>query len=244
MALEPTFNFIDDLNPNNPNNSPDQVKESANHHRGIKNAVTGSFPNLGQLAVNKTAAEINDLVQPATSDTLTNKTIDGALYIGTQSGFEGDVTGDLTGNVTGNTNGTHTGGVVGNSSTASAWSSSRTITISGDATGSGASTTGQNNIGISLANDSVRFSNEMNNTNSTGLWASGSFVPPGVFIISNLGTDNYNGTYQNVQYNGNGGWRNRIGGDYGTSNACVTSDGVNVKVVTSSGTIPYRKIFN
>ena len=245
MALEPTFNFIDDLNPNNPNNSPDQVKEAANHLRGVKEAVTGSFPNLGQLAVNKTAADINDLVQPATTDTLTNKTIDSALYIGTQSGFNGNVTGDLTGNVVGNTNGTHTGGVVGNSSTATAFNSSRTITITGDASGSGASSNGTNTISISLGNDTVRFSNEMNNVNSTGLFADGSLVPAGVFILSNLSADNYNGTYRNVQYNGSTGWRSRHGSDYGTSSACVVSDGVNVRVVANNnGTTPYRKIFN
>jgi len=240
MPLEPTFNFIDDMDSTNPNNSPDQVKESANHLRGVKNAVQGSFPNLGQVAVTKTAAEINDLVQPATIDTLENKTLVAADFTGTQTGFEGDITGD----VVGNTSGTHTGSVVGNATTASAFSSSRTITITGDCSGSGASTTGQNTISVSLGTDTVRFSSEMNNTDSTGQWANGSFVPPGVFIITNLGTSDYNGTFQNVQYNGNGGWKNRIGGDYDTSAACVTSDGVNVKVVTSSGTIPYRKIFN
>lgn len=61
MPLEPIFDFIDDMNPANPNNSPDQVKEAANHLRGVKNAVQGSFPTLGQQAVTLTAAQINQL---------------------------------------------------------------------------------------------------------------------------------------------------------------------------------------
>ena len=62
MGLESQFNFIDDLNDTNPNNSPDQVKEAAAHMRGIKQAVQGSFPNLGSLAVTLTAAELNGIL--------------------------------------------------------------------------------------------------------------------------------------------------------------------------------------
>jgi len=61
MALEPVFNYIEDLNEANPNGDPDQVLQGDDHIRGVKKSVKGSFPNLGQEAVTKTAAEINDL---------------------------------------------------------------------------------------------------------------------------------------------------------------------------------------
>lgn len=62
MGLETTFNYIDDLNPANPNGDPDQVAQGDDHLRGIKNAVLGSFPNLGQAAVTATAAVLNETV--------------------------------------------------------------------------------------------------------------------------------------------------------------------------------------
>lgn len=62
MGLETSFNYIDDLNPANPNGDPDQVAQGDDHLRGIKNAVLGSFPNLGQAAVTATSAVLNETV--------------------------------------------------------------------------------------------------------------------------------------------------------------------------------------
>jgi len=62
MPLESDFSYIDLLNTNWPNDTPDQLAEADDHLRGIKTALQGSFPNLGQLAVTKTAAEINALI--------------------------------------------------------------------------------------------------------------------------------------------------------------------------------------
>ena len=233
----------------NPNNSPDQVKESANHHRGIKSAVQGSFPNLGQQAVTKTAAEINDLVQPATTDTLSNKTISSAAFTGTQTGFNGDVDGDLTGNVVGNTQGTHTGAVVGNASTASNFNSNRTITISGDASGSNASSSGTHNIGITLGGGTVQFANEMNKNGGGGTYvvsnSSEKILSAGVFNISGFYNDGY-GTIAAMYIKINGSWAAHRGAEFGDATVQIVSDGTNVKLTSSGGqhTFEYTKMFN
>ena len=248
MPLEPTFNFIDDMDSTNPNNSPDQVKESANHLRGVKNAVQGSFPNLGQVAVVKTAAEINDLVQPATTDTLENKTLVAADFTGTQTGF----TGDVVGNLTGNSAGTHTGAVVGNASTASKFNSNRTIALSGDISGSNVNDSGNHTISCNINNDTIRFSNEINNTavdgsfNITGFGGGTMLVPAGVYNIKVGGTDAYNGNRVVVEYyTGTGGWQPRISGDYNGGSVNVVSDGAHVRVsAAGSYNFLYRKIFN
>lgn len=58
MPLEPSFNFIDDLDPANPV-AGDNVSQGDDHLRGIKNAIQGSFTSLGSAAVTATAAELN-----------------------------------------------------------------------------------------------------------------------------------------------------------------------------------------
>lgn len=104
MGLETSFNYIDDLVVTNPNSSPDTLAQADDHLRGIKKAVKGSFPNLGAAAVTKTAAEINDLVDKSTTQTITGaKTFND--FTGTGN-LTGNVTGDVTGNVIGNCSGT------------------------------------------------------------------------------------------------------------------------------------------
>ncbi len=61
MGLE-NANYIDELNEAWPIGNLDTQDESDNHHRVIKNAVKGSFPNLGLEAVTLTAAQINALI--------------------------------------------------------------------------------------------------------------------------------------------------------------------------------------
>ncbi len=58
MGLESSFNYIDDLDDTNPA-AGDNISQGDNHLRGIKEAVQGSFPNLGSAAVTSTAAELN-----------------------------------------------------------------------------------------------------------------------------------------------------------------------------------------
>jgi len=65
VPVESSYNYIDDLNPSWPNDDPDQVAQSAEHHRGQKNAIKGSFPNLGQAAFTGTAAELNKVAGAA-----------------------------------------------------------------------------------------------------------------------------------------------------------------------------------
>ena len=62
MGLE-TVNYIDDLNESWPIGNVDHLDESDDHHRAVKKAVKGSFPNLGQGAVTVTAAELNTVVE-------------------------------------------------------------------------------------------------------------------------------------------------------------------------------------
>lgn len=60
MPLE-VADYIDQLDESNPVGNIDFLDEADNHLRVIKNAVKGSFPNLGLQAVTLTAAEINQL---------------------------------------------------------------------------------------------------------------------------------------------------------------------------------------
>ena len=71
IALETGVTYIQDLVSTNPSTSLDNVEEGAAHHRLTKVAVQGSFPNLGAAAVTKTAAEINDLVDKSSVQTIT-----------------------------------------------------------------------------------------------------------------------------------------------------------------------------
>jgi len=118
VPLEPIFNFIEDFNSAWPNKTPDQVEAANEHMQGIKKGVQGSFPNLGQLAVTKTAAEINagvEAVAPATPNNLAMLDAGGNLLDSqVESDGAGNITANLTGNVTGNVTGDLTGDVTAN----------------------------------------------------------------------------------------------------------------------------------
>lgn len=60
MALEASFNTIDDLNPLNPTDT-DLASQGDNHIRGIKAAIRGSFPSIGSTPVTVTAEQMNFL---------------------------------------------------------------------------------------------------------------------------------------------------------------------------------------
>lgn len=70
MGVESGVGYIDDLVVTNPE-STDVIAEGDDHLRLIKAAVKGSFTSLGSEAVTKTAAEINDLVDKSTDQTIT-----------------------------------------------------------------------------------------------------------------------------------------------------------------------------
>lgn len=75
MPVEPIVNYIDDFNLAWPNDNPDQLAQQAIQTRNVKRGTKGSFPNLGQAAVVRTADEINNLISPDSTQILTNKTI-------------------------------------------------------------------------------------------------------------------------------------------------------------------------
>jgi hypothetical protein len=75
MGLESGVTYIEDLVATNPVGATDNVDEGDDHLRNIKTAVKGSFPNLGNASVTRTAAQINDSATKTGTETLTNKTI-------------------------------------------------------------------------------------------------------------------------------------------------------------------------
>ena len=89
MALETGVTYIEDLVTTNPVGATDNVDEGDDHIRNIKTAVKGSFPSLGAVAVTKTAAQINDLVDKSSVQTitgvktLTSPVINGNAYLST-----------------------------------------------------------------------------------------------------------------------------------------------------------------
>ena len=117
MALEGGVTYIEDLVSTNPVGATDNVDEGDDHIRNIKTAVQGSFPNLGAVAVTKTAAQINSSqgqVVPATTNNLAMLDASGDLA---DSLVESDGSGNLTANVIGNLTGNVTGNVSGSSAT-------------------------------------------------------------------------------------------------------------------------------
>ena len=63
-------------------------------------------------------------------------------------GFTGNITGNVLGNVTGNVTGNVVGNLTGNADTATTWAASRTLTLSGDVSGSVAGINGSGDIAI------------------------------------------------------------------------------------------------
>lgn len=105
--------------------------------------------------------------QVGTTSNVTFNTVNANL-VGNVSGsvqgnVTGNLTGDVTGNVTGNVQGNVTGDVTGNASTATKWASARTLSLTGDLSGS-ASIDGSDNVtltatiganSVSLGTDTV-----------------------------------------------------------------------------------------
>lgn len=107
----------------------------------------GTWQNLaGYVYPIDTAATANTLVARGSGGSISGGTI-------TASSFSGPLTGNVTGNVTG----TVTGSLVGNASTATAFNSSRTVTLSsgGDVTGSASATDGNYTLTATIGNGKV-----------------------------------------------------------------------------------------
>ena len=88
MTVETKYDFIDDLNPDYPEQTSKISEAAGPHPRGIKNAVKGSFPNLGQEAVVRTAAELNAVLTTAGGGVTGTVTFNDE-----NSGFEWDLSG-------------------------------------------------------------------------------------------------------------------------------------------------------
>ena len=114
MGLETGVTYIEDLNAAWPDGSVDTMDEIDSQIQNVKTGVQGSFPNLGALAVTKTADEINNAqgqVVPATANNLAMLDTSGDL---TDSLVESDGAGNITANVTGDLVGDVDGNVTGN----------------------------------------------------------------------------------------------------------------------------------
>jgi hypothetical protein len=130
MALE-SATYISGLVATNPTSS-DNVSDGDNHIRLLKSTIKASFPNItGALSSTHTA--IDSAVSIANAATSANSA-------------SAVVRRDSSGNFTA---GTITAALTGNASTASAWQTARTLTFTGDATGSG-SVDGSANVSIAL----------------------------------------------------------------------------------------------
>lgn len=140
MALE-TATYISGLVSTNPTSS-DNISEGDNHLRLIKSTLLATFPNVTG-AITKSHTQLNTAVADTEAATSSN-TVSTLVKRDASGNFSaGVVTADVTGDLT------------GNASTADAWSTSRTITLAGDLTGSVA-IDGSANVTLTaaVANDS------------------------------------------------------------------------------------------
>ena len=153
MALE-SATFIDGLVATNPTSS-DNVSDGDNHIRLLKTTIKASFPSITG-AMNKSHTQLNTAVDDVeaatnanTASTIVKRNASGNFAAGT-------ITAALTGNVTGNLTGNVTGDVTGNADTATAWETSRTVTLTGDVSGSATGVDGSGDVSITttVADDS------------------------------------------------------------------------------------------
>ena len=135
MALE-SSTYIDGLIASNPTSS-DNVGDGDNHIRLLKSTIKLTFPNLTG-AVTGTHTAINAAVSLTNASTDLNTASTLIKRDGSGNFAAGTITAALTGNVT------------GNASTSSRWATARTISLTGDLSGS-ASIRGDANVSITAA---------------------------------------------------------------------------------------------
>ena len=141
MALESTT-YISGLVVTNPTSS-DNISDGDNHIRLLKSTVKATFPNVTG-AVSGTHTAINSAVTAANAATNANTASQIVKRDGSGNFSASTITAALTGNVSGNVSGS-----------AGRWATARTISLTGDVSGS-ASIRGDANasISVTVADDS------------------------------------------------------------------------------------------
>lgn len=140
MALE-SSTFINGLVSTNPTSS-DVISDGDNHIRLLKATVKATFPNITG-AVTATHSAINTGVSLANAGTSANTANTLVKRDGSGNFIAGTISAALTGNVT------------GNASTSTRWATARTISLTGDASGSATIRGDANaNISVTVADDS------------------------------------------------------------------------------------------
>lgn len=147
MALESTT-YISGLVATNPTSS-DNISDGDNHIRLLKATVRATFPNITG-AVTASHSAINTGVALANSGTNANTANTLVKRDGSGNFIAGTITGALTGNVNGNVTGS-----ADNAVHASRWTTARTISLTGDVSGSTTIRGDANaNISVTVADDS------------------------------------------------------------------------------------------
>lgn len=146
MALE-SSTYINGLVITNPTSS-DNVGDGDNHIRLLKSTIKATFPSVtgavtsSHTAINSAVLAANGATSANTASKLVARDASGNFSAGTISAA-------LTGNVAGNVTGNVTGNVAGNASTSTRWATARTISLTGDVSGS-ATIRGDANANISV----------------------------------------------------------------------------------------------
>ena len=162
MALE-TATFINGLVITNPTSS-DDVGDGDNHIRLLKSTIKSTFPNITgavtgtHTAINSAVTGFSSATNANTASTIVQRDASGNFSAGTitaalTGNVSGNVTGNVTGNLTGDVNGNasgSSGSCTGNAATATKWANARTITLSGDTTGS-VGLDGSSNVTLSVS---------------------------------------------------------------------------------------------
>jgi hypothetical protein len=147
MALE-SATYINGLVETNPTSS-DNISDGDNHIRLVKAVVKATFPNVTG-AITGTHTQINDSVASVVSATNANTASTLVKRDASGNFSAGTITAALTGSVTGSLSGNAT-----SSTTAGRWTTARTISLSGDASGSATIRGDANaNITVVVANNS------------------------------------------------------------------------------------------
>jgi len=144
MALE-SSTYISGLVVTNPTSS-DNVGDGDNHIRLLKSTIRATFPNITG-AVTSSHTAINSAVVAANGATSANTASKIVARDSSGNFSAGTISAALTGNVTGN--------VAGNASTSTRWATARTISLTGDVSGSATIRGDANaNISVTIADDS------------------------------------------------------------------------------------------
>ncbi len=260
MAIEPNIDppgtgYINDLDSSNPDGAVSEVRELDNHTRGIKNVLLRTFAMITG-AVTASHTELNKLtgIVAGTVSAGLAVVVDSSKNIGTFATVTATTfVGNLTGNADTATNATVAASCTGNAATATsaaAWTTGRTITLTGDVTGVSGAWTGSGNISFAtnIASSIVRFSYEMDGTilDSSIVNITNSAPKPVPVGVVNLGLVSVAAcklqTFDGVA------WADAsevisVSSSFGQQ---IVSDGVSVRIIGLTGSpsaVRYRRIF-